>query len=341
MVSADDFAQSTVALQFTPPDILRPSAFPHPVGRLEVRETNLSWVILTGLYAYKIRKSVKFDFIDASTLANRKHLCEEELRLNRRLAADLYIDVIAITQDADGVRIGGHGSVIEYAVRMKQFEASEELSALLERGTVSSQEVAEFAGRLAEFHANTPQAPCSPDYLHTSQLHDAVLGNLATLLAHLEANSAPPEMDILVDWTHDFLHDSLAPLRMRERSGFIRECHGDLHARNVVRWRGQLLAFDCLEFDPKLRWIDVMNDIAFMVMDLMAHGRRDLAFSFLNAYLEQTGDYDGVSLLPFYAVYRALVRAMVDSLGAEQEPSHREEFRQRLRSRVRTAADFI
>jgi len=155
MVSADDLAQSTVALQFTPPDILRPSAFPHPVGRLEVRETNLSWVILTGLYAYKIRKSVKFDFIDASTLANRKHLCEEELRLNRRLAADLYLDMIAITRDADGVRIDGHGSVIEYAVRMRQFEASEELSALLERGAVSSQEVAEFAVRLAEFHANT------------------------------------------------------------------------------------------------------------------------------------------------------------------------------------------
>ncbi len=128
---------------------------------------------------------------------------------------------------------------------------------------------------------------------------------------------------------------------MREQSGFIRECHGDLHARNVVRWRGRLLAFDCLEFDPNLRWIDVINDVAFMVMDLVAHGRRDLAFSFLNAYLERAGDYDGVSLLPFYAVYRALVRAMVDSLGAEQEPSHREEFRRRRRSRVGTAADFI
>ena len=145
----------------------------------------------------------------------------------------------------------------------------------------------------------------------------------------------------LIDWTHDFLHNSLCRLRAREQAGFIRECHGDLHARNVVRWHGRLTPFDCLEFDPKLRWIDVMNDVAFLVMDLMAHGRRDLALTFLNAYLEQSGDYDGVRLLPFYAVYRALVRAMVDSIGVEQDRRHGAEFRQRLRMRVRTAAAFI
>jgi len=340
-VSAADSAQNAGSPGFIPTDILTPSAFPHPVGRLEVRETNLSWVILTGAYAYKIKKSVKLDFIDASTLANRKHLCEEELRLNQRLAPDLYMDVIAVTRDPEAVRVGGHGQIIEYAVRMKQFEASEELSALLERGTVSSQELATFAEQLAKFHARAPQALCGSDYLYTGQLHDAVLGNLAILLSHLDGDTALPEMGILIDWTHDFLHDSLAQLHMREHSGFIRECHGDLHARNVVRWRGRLLAFDCLEFDPKLRWIDVMNDVAFMVMDLVAHGPKDLTFSFLNAYLEHTGDYDGVRLLPFYAVYRALVRAMVDSFGAEQDSSHREEFRRRLRLRVKTAAAFI
>ncbi len=162
MVRADDCAQNAAALRFTPPDILRPAAFPHPVGRLEVRETNLSWVILTGLYAYKIKKSVKFDFIDASTLANRKHLCEEELRLNRRLAADLYVDVIAITRDADGVRIGGEGSVIEYAVRMKQFENSEELSALLECGTIRlarSRRFCSATGRIPCQHATSTMQP--------------------------------------------------------------------------------------------------------------------------------------------------------------------------------------
>ncbi len=127
-------------------------------------------------------------------------------------------------------------------------------------------------------------------------------------------------MGLLVDWTHDYLHDSLAQLRLREQCGAIRECHGDLHARNIVRWRGQLIPFDGLEFDPKLRWIDVMNDVAFLVMDLMAHKRQDLAFAFLNAYLERTGDYEGVRHLAFYSVYRSLVRAMVDCHGRGERP---------------------
>ncbi|MGO9946409.1 MAG: AAA family ATPase [Steroidobacteraceae bacterium] len=324
-----------------PADLLTPSAFPHPVGPLEVRETNISWIVLTGSYAYKIMKSVNLGFIDTSTLSNRQHLCDEELRLNRRLAPDLYVDVVAITRDETGVRVGGHGRIIEYAVRMKQFDACEELSTLLERGAVSAREIADLAAVIAAFHASAKRAPPSIDCLYTQQLHDAVLGNIAALLSHLDTDTPLPEMGALIDWTHDYLHDSLSRLRAREQGGFIRECHGDLHARNVVRWCSRLTAFDCLEFDPKLRWIDVMNDVAFLVMDLVAHGRRDLAFTFLNAYLEHTGDYDGVRLLPFYAVYRALVRAMVDGIGADQDLLHREEYRQRLRMRVRTAAAFI
>ena len=340
-ISSADSAQNANFVRFRPNDLLTPAAFQHPVTRLELRETNIAWVILTGPYAYKIKKGIKNEFIDASTLALRRLLCQEELRLNQRLASDLYVDVVAITRDANGIRVDGRGQIIEYAVKMKQFEASEELYALLERGTVRPQEIVDLAVLLAAFHAIAQQAPCTRDSPHTQQLHDAVLGNLATLLSHLDDDTRQPELGTLIDWTHDFLHDSLPQLRMREESGFIRECHGDLHARNVVRWRGRLMPFDCLEFDPTLRWIDVMNDVAFLVMDLEAHGRRDLAFSFLNPYLERTGDYDGVRLLPFYAVYRALVRAMVDSLGAEQDLRHREEFRKRLRTRVKTAAGFI
>lgn len=340
-ISSADSAQNANIVGFGPNHLLTPAAFPHPVTRLGLRETNISWVILTGPYAYKIKKSIQLEFIDTSTLALRRQLCEEELRLNQRLASDLYVGVVAITSDAGGMRVDGHGQIIEYAVKMRQFEASEELSALLERGAVRPQEIADLAVLLADFHASLQQAQCMRDFPHTQQLHDAVLGNLATLLSHLDADTRQPELGTLIDWIHDFLHDSLPQLRMREESGFIRECHGDLHARNVVRWRGRLMPFDCLEFDPTLRWIDVMNDVAFLVMDLEAHGRRDLAFSFLNPYLERTGDYDGVRLLPFYAVYRALVRAMVDSLAAEQDLPHREEFRKRLRTRVKTAAGFV
>ncbi len=337
----EGFAHDAKPSPFKPEELLTPSAFSHPVTRLELRQTNISFVVLTGPFAYKIKKSVKLEFIDASTLALRRHLCEEELRLNRRLAADLYVDVVAITRQADGLRIGGPGEVIDYAVRMKQFEASQELSELIRRAEVSPREFVGLASRLAQFHENAPKASTDTEYPHTTHLRDAVLGTVATLLKHLDADVKLPELDFLIDWTRAYLRDSLPQLRIREAAGFIRECHGDLHARNVVRWRGELLPFDCLEFDPKLRWIDVMNDVAFLVMDLTAYDRKDLEFAFLNAYLERTGDYDGVRHLAFYAVYRALVRAMVDGLGAQAERAHRQEFQSRLRVRVKTAVAFV
>jgi aminoglycoside phosphotransferase family enzyme/predicted kinase len=339
--NAMESAQEAILYRFRPEELLTPTAFAHPVSRLEVRETNTSWVILTGLYAYKVKKSVDLGFIDASTLERRRFLCAEELRLNRRLALDLYLDVVTIAREAGGLRVGGHGPVVEYAVRMKQFDASQELSVLLEGNTLCEQEFVDLARRLARFHENASKASCSREFCHTSDLRDSVLSNLAILLSHLDAEPPLPEMGFLVDWTHDYLLDSQAELRMREQCGAVRECHGDLHARNVVRWCGQLIPFDGLEFNPSLRWIDVMNDVAFLVMDLTAHNRSDLAFAFLNSYLERTGDYEGVRHLSFYAVYRALVRAMVDSLGAETDLKHRDEFQTRLRARVKTAAALV
>ncbi len=327
--------------QFSPSELLTPTAFSHPVTRLELRETNISWLILTGPFAYKIKKCVRLDFLDQSTLELRHHLCEEELRLNRRLTADLYLDVNGITRVAGALRMGGPGRAVEYAVRMKQFDPALELAALLDGARVTHEEIDELAERLAEFHVNAPSTPREQDFQHTDDLHATVLGNLAILLSHLDGAPALPDLGALIDWTHDRLHDSTALLRAREQSGFIRECHGDLHAGNIVRWDGRLVPFDCLEFNPKLRWIDVMNDVAFLVMDLTAHERRDLAWSFLNTYLARSGDYTGVRLLPFYAVYRALVRAMVDSLEAQHVPDHRERAFKHLRMRVSTAAEFM
>jgi aminoglycoside phosphotransferase family enzyme/predicted kinase len=325
---------------FTPRD-LTPAAFSHPVVRLEVQETHISWIVLTGAFAYKIKKNVRFDFLDASTLERRHELCEEELRLNRRLAGDLYVDVVPITREAASLRVAGQGQVVDYAVRMKQFDATQELPALLDRRAVRDDELVDLAVRLAEFHRLAAEAPASHDFPHTQQLHDAVLGNLALLLSHLNDQTLMPEIGPLVDWTHDYLHESLDALRSREQHGAIRECHGDLHARNIVRWAGRLVPFDCLEFDPKLRWIDVMNDVAFLVMDLTAHARTNLAFTFLNAYVERTGDYEGLRHLRFYAIYRALVRAMVDGLGAEEMPEQRVELHARLRSRIKAAWTYV
>jgi uncharacterized protein len=324
-----------------PLSILRPSAFPHPITDLRVRETNLSWVVLTGPYAYKIKKSVSLGFVDQSTLEQRKALCEEELRLNRRLAGDLYEAVVPITRGNEGLQVAGAGVVIDYAVKMKQFAAAQELSVLLASKSVDAAEIGRFGLRLADFHQSLPKAVGVADSQGTQQVHDAVLGSLATVLCHVDESIRPPELGSLIDWIHDFFHDSIFLLCKRERDGHIRECHGDLHARNIVRWHGQLVPFDSLEFDPKLRWIDTMNDVAFLFMDLASHNRQDLAFVFLNGYLARSGDYDGVRLLRFYAIYRALIRAMVDLLAAENLPAGRDKYRQLARLRLNTATSLL
>jgi aminoglycoside phosphotransferase family enzyme/predicted kinase len=322
-------------------ELLKGAAYAHAVSDIKLHATHISWVILTGEYAYKVKKRVKLEFLDTTTLATRHFLCNEELRLNKRLAPDLYLEVVPITQDHKGIKLGGTGTVIDYAVKMKQFSPSQELPALLVRADVTAQEITRLAERLAKFHRQAALAPDDAGFDYVAQLRNSVLGNVAALLAHLSSLQELPAMGQLIDWTHDSLQDLRERFRKRQSRGYIRECHGDLHAHNIVRWQGQLTPFDCLEFDPKLRWIDVMNDVAFLVMDLVGHDRKDLAYEFLSRYVEQTGDYAGIRLLPFYAVYRALVRAMVDALSGEQKPAERLELNGRLHGRISSALDFM
>ncbi|HNS28433.1 MAG TPA: AAA family ATPase [Steroidobacteraceae bacterium] len=322
-------------------ELLRAEAFPHPVAHIEVRETHISLVILTGPFAYKIKKPVKFDFIDASTLERRRRLCEEELRLNRRYAAGLYLDVVPIVRLDGRVAVGAAGPAIEYAVRMQQFDAASELPALLEANDVSQGEVLALAELLAGLHLHAPRARESGVQANIRQPGEAVLENLSQLIGELARLEPPVAPGPIAEWAHDQARALEASFRLREDSGYIRECHGDLHAANIVRWQGRLTPFDCIEFDPQLRWIDVINDLSFLVMDLVSRRRTDLAFALLSRYLETTGDYGGVPLLRFYAVHRALVRAKVDALAAGQLPQRAGEFRERLLWRIRAATDWM
>ena len=164
--------------------LLRPSAYPHAVGEIRLRETHVSWVILTGDFSYKLKKPIKLEFLDMTSLSHRHLLCQEELRLNRRLAPDLYLDVVTVTRDAQGLRVGGSGTIVDYAVKMRQFDASEELPSLLGRDEVSCAEIAELAERLARFHENAARAAPIAEFDYPRQLRRSVLGNLATLIAH-------------------------------------------------------------------------------------------------------------------------------------------------------------
>jgi uncharacterized protein len=206
---------------------------------------------------------------------------------------------------------------------------------------VSIGEIADLARRLGDFHEHAPVAAAEPGFPLTERLRSAVLGNLGSLLSNLHASTDLSEINGLIDWTHDAVHTLLPALRLREHEGFIREGHGDLHSRNIVRWGERLVPFDCLEFDPALRWIDVMNDISFLFMDLISHERADLGFAFLNGYLEVTGDYAGLRLLRFYAIYRALVRAKVDSIAADRSAAQQTAMQQRMCKRIGTAVRLM
>lgn len=319
-------------------DLRDPTAFSHPVSQLQIRETHISWVVLTGLFAYKIKKPVKFDFIDTSTLERRLYYCNEELRLNRRLAPDLYVDVIPITRVDGCTRVGGDsGPVIDYAVRMKQFNTDRELCVLLQQQDVSPHDIRMLGELLAQFHLQASAAPPDNGQPNTENMYEAVSANLEHLREHVGEIERPADLQRLTDWTRDKARALEPTFQYREHCGYIRECHGDLHSGNIVRWRDRLVPFDCMDFNPRLRWIDVISDIAFLAMDFVSRSRTDLAAMLLSSYLETTGDYEGLELLPFYAVYRALVRAKVDALTAAQSPQRAAEFRDRLQRRIRAA----
>lgn len=323
-------------------ELLVDAAYPHPVAHLQLKQTHISWVVLTGRFAYKVKKPVRYAFIDASTLERRRFLCEEELRLNRRFAPDLYLDVVSIVRDGGPLKVGGHGEPVEFAVRMHEFDPSQELAAQLAQNGVTAQDMNAFAAQLADWHLRAAVATAPGPFGTFERVRAAMLENFALLRTHLSGARELKLLERLATWTDDSLARFEPLIHSRRQSGMVRECHGDLHARNIVRWRQQWLPFDCLEFDPDLRWIDVMSDVAFLFMDLMSRHREDLAHEFLSRYLEETGDFEGLRLLSLYAAYLALVRAKVDALGAETAgPEERQALETRLAERLTTAVRFM
>lgn len=324
--------------------LLRPAAFSHVARQIELRETHISWVILTGSFAYKIRKPVRFDFVDQTSVAAREFLCTEELRLNQRLAADLYLGMVPVRLGADGLaNLRDDGVTLDHAVKMRQFDARDELPSMLAHGTVTREHVADLGARLAAFHREAAVADPGSPFGTPRTIHDTISANLRTLLEHAGAADDPGALARLGDWTRKTLAYLAPRFAERHRQGFIRECHGDLHGRNIAWWQGRLTPFDALEFDPALRWIDSIDDIAFVFMDLLAREHADLAHVLLDAYLEAGGDYAGLRLMRFYAVYRALVRAKVDGLqrdGTSAVPL-RQELQDRKQKRLRVALAMI
>ena len=290
-------------------------------GPVRLVETHISWVLLAGSLVYKLKKPVRLPFLDFTTLDSRRRCCDEELRLNRRLAPSLYLDVVNVCDGPDGPSFGGAGNVVDVAVRMHRFPDGALWSEMLAAGTLASCHVDAMANRLADFHRAA--AVASPEGVFGSAAsHRRTTRRLVETIdsgcAEIESSTEAIDWPALRAWLNGE-QLALAPLwAARLRDGHVRECHGDLHLANVLQLDGTATAFDGIEFDDELRWIDVLDDIAFLAMDLLAHGQRALAFRFVNAYLETSGEYDGLPALRFYMVCRALVRAQVIAIGERQ-----------------------
>ncbi len=293
--------------------LLKPEAYPHPVADLQRLETHLSWVILTGPYAYKIKKPVAFGFVDFSTEALRAQACHEELRLNRRLSPQRYLDLVAVVGPGDGPDLTKNE--LTQAVRMVQFDQSQLLPAVLERGELTEPLIAAFAEHLARFHRDAAQAPADCPWGLAAAVIQPVRDNL-TALASCSAEGS--RLGRLGQWVEEQGQRLTPWFEQRRQGGFIRECHGDLHLGNMLLGTSGIEVFDALEFSPTLRWIDPISELAFLGMDLAVHGQLELSSQLLNHWIEASGDGEGLRGWAWYSVYRALVRAKVSWLRLGQ-----------------------
>ena len=289
--------------------------------RVRLLETHISWVVLVGRYAYKLKKAVNLGFLDFSGLELRRYYCAEEIRLNRRLAAGIYLEVVGIGGSIENPQLHGL-PVLEYAVKMRRFVVGQQFDRLLLRKVLLPQHIDSLAGKIASFHlalgAGLPEVAGEARYGTAQAVYKDVAQNFTQLQGMPLKRGDSALLAALRSASDAEFQACSAFIEQRREQGFVRECHGDMHLANIVLLDGQATPFDGIEFNPALRWIDVINELAFPFMDLLLHKRADLAYRLLNAYLEVTGDYAGLGLLRFYLAYRAMVRAKVSAIRATQ-----------------------
>jgi aminoglycoside phosphotransferase family enzyme/predicted kinase len=297
--------------------LLEPQRYPGAL-RVELVQTHISWVLLAGEFAYKIKKPLKLPFLDFSTLAQRQSCCRDELRLNSRFAPDLYLGVVGVFNTPQDPLWSGEGAPIEYAVKMQRFDEASRLDRVCARGELQPGHLSDLADTLVAFHAAATVAPPASRFGAASEVMAPARDNFSDLQQLLPDAQVQTRLAALQTWT-EAQFQQLAPLmEARKRAGRVRECHGDLHLANMVLIDGRVRLFDCLEFNEDLRWIDVANEIAFTYVDLLAHDQPGLATWFINEVWSRSGDYEAAKLLRFYAVYRALVRAKVAAIRTTQ-----------------------
>ncbi len=312
-------------MTFLPPliqQMLQPEFYPHRVTEpVQLIQTHASFVFLTGDYAYKIKKSVNFGFLDYSTLENRQHFCNQELQMNQRTAPEIYLEVLPIVQIGDRFQFATDSQTrtatelpVEYVLKMREFPQDSLFLSLLESGLLTEQLMEDLGREVAKFHSTILTNNYIKKFGEVSQIRQAIDNNYQISQKYIGGPQTQTQYQETTDYTNSFFAENHKLFTSRIANHKIRECHGDLHLRNIALWQNKILLFDCIEFNEPFRFVDVMYDVAFTVMDLESRGRKELSNAFLNTYIEQTGDWEGLQVLPLYLSRQAYVRAKVTSL---------------------------
>lgn len=325
--------------------------FPHSLGTIELLETHISWVVLTGQYAYKFKKPIRLDFLDYSTLQLRKKYCDRELQLNQAWASEIYLDVVPIFEKDAALRVGvvddvcqSGETLVDYAVRMNQFPQSALLANQLAAGNVTPAMIESLGEEIAILHQRL-DCVAYHDTLVSGGAIDPAIENCDHLIDHL-ADEDPDRKraEVIKRWTIESIDRLRSTMERRAKNGSIKKCHGDLHLGNILFLDGKFIPFDGVEFNDAFSQVEGLDEIAFLVMELSEHGYRQHARRLINRYVETTSDYESLVLLRYFLVYRAMVRAKVDMIRQAQQSQRGENEsatdRPRLSSAGRRYLDY-
>jgi aminoglycoside phosphotransferase family enzyme/predicted kinase len=290
--------------------LLNPEIYPEPTKTVRLEQTQMSFVFITDKYVYKTKKAVNLGYVDYTTLEQRKFFCDKEVELNKRLSPDTYLGVIPITRNDGGYTLDGEGEIVEYAVKMKILPFDRMLDVLLKENSVTGDMMPRVAKKMAEFHSKAATGGVIDDFGKIELINHNNEENLNQMAPYIGRTLTGTEHKKIAAFVRSFTRENATLLEKRITDNKIRDCHGDLHAAHICFEDG-LIIYDCIEFNDRFRYCDVASEVAFLAMDLDHNGRADLARSFVNSYIEYSGDGDIEKLLNFYKCYRACVRGKV------------------------------
>ena len=303
--------------------LMKPEAYEEEARQIELKQTHISFIFLTGKFVYKVKKAVDFGFLDFSTLERRRFFCEKELELNRRLCGDMYLEVVPINK-SDRIKIDGEGETVEYAVKMKRMPEEKIMTRLLEEGKVDKKLVDRMAKIIAEFHSKAKTDKRIGEFGSLPMIETNWRENFEQSEEFIGETISNESYRLIRERAEEFMKENLALFAERVADGRIRECHGDIHSGNIFV-ADRIYIFDAIEFNERFRFCDVASDIAFLAMDLDFKDRGDLSKFFVERYVKYSADRESEKLLDFYKCYRAYVRGKVTSFKLKDLSVEKEE----------------